>query len=95
MLGRPVAYSGGYARMSWAQGIFRDDFFAHRVDSHDIDVSGMEPLELGHHDGHHWWTLDELRTTAETVYPWGLVGLLTDLLAGRAPVEPVELPWHH
>jgi hypothetical protein len=29
------------------------------------------------------------------VYPFGLVPLLGDLLAGRRPPEPVVLPWHH
>jgi ADP-ribose pyrophosphatase YjhB (NUDIX family) len=37
----------------------------------------------------------ELATTAETVVPYGLVPLLTGLLAGDRPAEPVQLPWHH
>jgi 8-oxo-dGTP pyrophosphatase MutT (NUDIX family) len=94
-LREPVAYSGGYVKFSWAEGIFRDDFFHLRVDSHDIDTSGMEDLEAGHHDGHHWWSVDELRATTDAVYPLELAGLLADLVAGRFPDEPVELPWHH
>jgi 8-oxo-dGTP pyrophosphatase MutT (NUDIX family) len=94
-LGGPVAYSGGYAGFDWAQGIFRDDFFLHRVDAHEIDTSGMEALEAGQHAGHRWWAVAELRTTTETVFPLELAGLLADLVAGRIPAEPVELPWHH
>lgn len=32
--------------------------------------------------------------TADTVYPYGLAALVTDLLAGRTPQRPVRLPWH-
>ena len=94
-LGEPVAYSGGYANLGWATGVFRDDFFFLRVDAHEIDISGMRALERGHHAGHRWWSPDEILTATEPVYPFGLVDLLTDLIAGRVPAEPVELPWHH
>lgn len=94
-LGRPVAWASGYADLGWLAGIFRDDFFYHRVDAHDVDTSGQESHERAHMTGHHWWTLDELAAPAEPVYPFGLVPLLTDLLAGRSPAEPVQLPWHH
>jgi 8-oxo-dGTP pyrophosphatase MutT (NUDIX family) len=96
-LGAPVAYAGGYAALSWATGVFRDDFFYHRlgVDEVSIDVSGMEDRERGTHTGHRWWTVDELAATTETVLPLKLAPLLADLLAGRVPAEPVELPWHH
>lgn len=94
-LGEPVAQTSGYAAFTWASGVFRDDFFCHRVDSHEVDVSRMEELEAGNHAGHRWWTLDELASTRETIYPLGLVPLLADLLADRIPAQPVELPWHH
>ncbi|MEV6631491.1 NUDIX domain-containing protein [Actinoplanes sp. NPDC051470] len=94
-LGAPVAFTSGYADLSFAKGTFRDDFFFHRVDHHDIDTSRMEDLERGFHTGHRWWSLPELRSATETIYPFGLPPLLTDLLAGRRPTTPVQLPWHH
>jgi 8-oxo-dGTP pyrophosphatase MutT (NUDIX family) len=94
-LGEPVAYTAGHADLGWAKGLFRDDFFLHRVDTHDVDVSGMEEFERGSHAGHRWWPLDELATTTETVYPFGLADLLAGVRAGTVPVRPVELPWHH
>jgi 8-oxo-dGTP pyrophosphatase MutT (NUDIX family) len=94
-LREPVAHSSGYVRFDWAEGIFRDDFFHHRVDAHEIDTSGMEDLEAGQHAGHRWWSVDELRATTEIVYPLGLADLLAELLAGRIPDPAVELPWHH
>jgi len=40
-----------------------------------------------------WWTLAELTATTERVFPPGLPGLLTDLLAGDPPAEPRAIPW--
>jgi 8-oxo-dGTP pyrophosphatase MutT (NUDIX family) len=94
-LGDPVAYSGGYVKLDWAEGVFRDDFFTHRVEAHEVDTAGMEDLERSVVDGHRWWSVDELATTAEVVYPLGLPALLTELITGHLPAEPVELPWHH
>jgi 8-oxo-dGTP pyrophosphatase MutT (NUDIX family) len=94
-LGSPVAVTSGHAEFPWASGWFRDDFFHYRVDAHEVDGSGWNEVERRHITMHRWWTLDELTGTAETVYPYGLADLLTDLLAGRFPVEPVRLPWHH
>jgi 8-oxo-dGTP pyrophosphatase MutT (NUDIX family) len=94
-LGSPVAHTGGYARLGWADGMFRDDFFFHRVDTHEVDTSAMEDFEREHAGDHRWWTLAELARPAEPVLPLGLRDLLEQLLAGRVPTEPVELPWHH
>lgn len=94
-LGGPVAYTSGYADLDFASGDFRDDFFYLRVDAHDVDTTRMEELERSVHAGERWWSLDELATTEEIIYPYGLVPLLADLREGRRPVEPVRLPWHH
>jgi 8-oxo-dGTP pyrophosphatase MutT (NUDIX family) len=94
-LGEPVAHTGGYADLGWAAGNFRDDLFYLRVDAHDVDMSGMEAFERTAHAGHRWWPLDELASTADTVYPFGLAPLLTDLLADPRPPQPRRLPWHH
>ena len=52
----------------------------------------MEELEAGNHRGHRWWTMPDLATTTERVIPFRLAPLLTDLVAGRLPAEPVRLP---
>src|SRR5256885_1032711 len=41
-LGPVVAHTGGYADLGWARGVFRDDFFLCRVDSHEVDTAGLE-----------------------------------------------------
>ena len=40
-----------------------------------------------------WWTLAELTTTGERVFPSGLAGLLPDILAGRVPNPPLWIGW--
>ena len=40
-----------------------------------------------------WWSLPELMTTADRVFPPGLVGRLPPLLAGRMPKNPERIPW--
>ncbi|TYB40356.1 NUDIX domain-containing protein [Micromonospora sp. AP08] len=92
-LGRPVAHCAGYADLGWASGLFRDDFFYHRVDAHDVDVRRMEALERTHHAGDRWWPLNELASTTDTIFPFGLAPLLADILAGRIPEQSVQLPW--
>ncbi|WP_234443785.1 NUDIX hydrolase [Streptomyces sp. NRRL B-24484] len=38
-----------------------------------------------------WWTVEELRDTAETVYPAGLAELVEQLVTEGPPVPPVRL----
>jgi 8-oxo-dGTP pyrophosphatase MutT (NUDIX family) len=94
-LGPRVAVTSGYADFGWASGVFRDDFFLHRTSAHEVDVSGLEAGERARIAGHRWWTVDELTSTDEIVYPLELAPLLFELLAGRIPSRPVRLPWHH
>jgi len=91
----PVAYTTGRADLGWASGLFRDDFFLHRVTSHQVDPTGLNEFERHHYRGHRWWTHAELATTRETIYPAGLAALAADLIAGRLPAPPIALPWPH
>ena len=93
----PVAVTSGHADLGWARGVFRDDFFVYRAtaDEVEIDTTGFLPVERRHISAYRWWTLEELETTDEIVYPLELAPLLKDLLAGNVPREPVTLPWHH
>ena len=91
----PVACTTGRADLGWASGLFRDDFFLHRVTSHQVDPAGLTEFERQHYRGYHWWTHAELAATRETIYPAGLAALVADLIAGRLPASPIALPWHH
>jgi 8-oxo-dGTP pyrophosphatase MutT (NUDIX family) len=54
-------------------------FFLLRVDSHVVDTSGFGEIEVASIEEHRWWSLDELAATSETVYPLGLLDVLTRL----------------
>jgi 8-oxo-dGTP pyrophosphatase MutT (NUDIX family) len=69
----------------------RESFFLARVPRWEVDTSGFDALEQRAVLGHRWWTLAELASTAETLFPSGLSDALTDLLRDGPPAEPVEL----
>ena len=94
-LGEPVAYTSGYADLGFVPGELHDTFYAYRVESLDVDVTGHQELERDTLLEHRWWTLDELAATTERVMPLGLTHLVGELLAGRRPEEPLRLPWRH
>ena len=56
-----------------------EQFFFVRVDAHAVDTRGFTPLELRSVVEHRWWNRADLRATADTVYPEGLVELLDRL----------------
>jgi hypothetical protein len=76
-------------------GEFRDAFFFYRVSRHDVDIHGFEELEASTFVEHRWWSASELAQTTEMVVPNGLVALLSKLLTGGRPGDPIRLPWHH
>ncbi|MFC9893801.1 NUDIX hydrolase [Nocardia sp. NPDC127579] len=70
-----------------------DSFFFVRVEAFEVDVSGHQEIERNALSGWRWWSLAELKTTTDRVFPLGLAGLLERLLADDIPAEPVLLPW--
>ena len=91
----PVAYTTGRADLGWASGLFRCDFFLHRVTSHQVDPAGLNEFERRHYRGHRWWAQAELAATREAIYPVNMAALVADLIAGLLPATPIALPWHH
>ena len=55
------------------------DFFLLRVGSADVSTDGMSEEEAAVVDGHRWWTVTELESTAEAFYPAALPRLLAQL----------------
>lgn len=91
-----VAFSEGFADLrGWLKGIFRDNYFFHRVEYHEVDPTGQERWESEQIRGAHWWSADELRGSDARIIPLRLADLLDDLVAGRFPGQPWELEWHH
>ncbi|MER8103618.1 NUDIX domain-containing protein [Kitasatospora sp. NPDC094016] len=89
-LGPLVAY--GTVSFSFQGRRYEQDQWFHLARTTDtgLDHSGMgeEHAQLL---AARWWTVEELRGTAETVYPVGLADFLERLLAEGPPVAPVRL----
>lgn len=54
-------------------------FFLVRTPSTEVSVAGQSRLERDVIREHRWWTLDELRSTTELVYPEDIVDVLERL----------------
>ena len=90
-LGAPVAWDEGPARFAGQSQWYVNQYFYHRVIALALDDSGWEELERSSIAEYRWWPVAELRATTERVHPPGLAGLVTRLLAGDRPAEPLDL----
>ncbi|MEU7821035.1 NUDIX domain-containing protein [Catellatospora sp. NPDC049133] len=52
------------------------DFYLVRVPEWRVDTSGFDEVEQRWVHAHHWWSVPELRETAEVLYPADLVAVL-------------------
>lgn len=89
----PVVWLREGVMMMPAATVFKEQYFVARC-------AGGEPVrkdwtadERSLIDDIRWWRLSELMTTADRVFPPGLVARLPPLLAGRIPKEPERIPW--
>jgi 8-oxo-dGTP pyrophosphatase MutT (NUDIX family) len=55
-------------------------FYVARTEASAIDTSAFDDVESRAIVGHRWWTLGELETTGEVVYPEDLAALLGRVL---------------
>ena len=95
-LGPIVAETSGYADLGFAAGMFHDLFYFQRAPAgFCVDTSGWQPVEASTMSGHRWWTVAEVEASPTIVFPFELAPLARDLLAGRLPSRPIQLPWHH
>jgi hypothetical protein len=60
-----------------------------------VDSANVAPYvgHLAHENvvGHAWWTLDDLASTDEQVWPSGLAALVRDVIERGAPPEPIPI----
>ena len=66
-------------------------FFLVRIGEHAVDTSGLDAEEAGIVRQYRWWTPDELQATTERFSPVDLARLLTPLLDGHLPAEPLAI----
>lgn len=55
------------------------------------DVDPARATQPDNIQAHRWWSLQELRDTTETIYPVGLLDLITEVLARGVPERPLVL----
>ena len=89
-----TSVSRWYAAESSTLYLGAHSYFFLRVPQARIDTSGQEELERSVISGHRWWTVDELRTASERIFPPGLGDLVDRLLRGDLPDRPVRLQRH-
>lgn len=67
------------AEFRWNGGHYlqSEEYFLVRVDSHQVETSGLSPLEQSSFVEHRWWSLAELAQTEDVVHPGDLVEVLT------------------
>ena len=73
--------------------LFKEHFIVARCDGGEPTRDDWDAHEHDLIDDIRWWSLPELMTTADRVFPPGLVGRLPPLLAGRVPKDPERIPW--
>jgi 8-oxo-dGTP pyrophosphatase MutT (NUDIX family) len=70
----------------------RERFFLVRAKSEVISRDGWTEFERKVMRAHRWWTVDELATTSETVFPKNFGGLVASYLRdGARDVQRIEL----
>jgi 8-oxo-dGTP pyrophosphatase MutT (NUDIX family) len=67
-----------------------ETYFVAKVPRFEVDTTGLTLDEQLSMQGHHWWSIDELRGTDATVWPRGLVDLVTAVLDGASFPVPID-----
>ncbi len=89
----PVARTRGAWRFQGVDYWSEEAFFFLRIAAWDLSTADLSPLEREQATNHRWWTIAAAGSTDETVYPRGLAPLVSRLVAGDFPLQPVDLPW--
>lgn len=69
----------------------RERFFLLRVPRFTPEMGGMDPIEAGATIEARWWSVPEMLTTSERIYPRGIGDLVTALLRDGVPDRPIRL----
>ena len=73
--------------------LIKESYIVARCAGGEPSREGWLPHERALIDDIRWWSLEELRSTRETVHPIGIAELLPEILAGRYPDPPREIAW--
>ena len=70
---------------------FHERFAVARVSRTELCTDEMTDDERQVYQGHRWWTLEEISSSEQTIYPNGLGDLLEPILIGGLPTTPIEV----
>jgi 8-oxo-dGTP pyrophosphatase MutT (NUDIX family) len=90
-LGPVIATRVAYFEFEQRQFRQLESFFAVVVERFTPEHHGWDEVEQRALLDHRWWSVDELRTTEENVYPRELAELVQAVLDGKIE-EPMRLP---
>jgi 8-oxo-dGTP pyrophosphatase MutT (NUDIX family) len=85
-----LAYSEGDGTVGELSGPMRDDIFLAEAPRTDISLDGLEPHERTAHDRYEWWSIADLHSTSDAVFPHDLAAALDAV--GRCAL-PQRLQW--
>lgn len=72
---------------------FHEQYIIARCEGAEPSRDGWTAFERDLIDDIRWWTLTDLLSTRDRVFPPGLARLLPAVLAGEFPTEPHSIPW--
>jgi predicted ATPase len=88
----PCVWSGQYAAFLYGEPVLADErYFLVRTPNADVDTRDLQPHERSNWREFRWWTLEELRATADTIRPEGFAEFLEPLLVGHIPSSPIRI----
>lgn len=71
--------------------LFHERCFLVRVRMPDVSVANLLEHERKAYREHRWWSVEEIRASAETFIPDALPDLLVPIIAGEVPQQPLEI----
>lgn len=79
--------------MQWRERkvLHRERFFLGRVDTTEVDTSGLDEREKSWTLDYRWWSLDELAQSKERFEPIDIAVRLEALLKEGVPAQPIVL----
>ena len=78
-------------RMLGSEVEAEEHFFVVTTETTAVAPSALSPIELESMVEFRWWSLRALEESPEVFYPEGLVTLLTPIVRGDVPAEPIQI----
>lgn len=90
-IGPPVWYGTVILNWKGRETELRETFVVAHTDETEVRRDGLTAEEQEVVQKYRWWSLNELRATSDIVIPQGMAELLTDVVAGNYPDEPIHI----